>query len=286
MAAKETICNLVKDTIDIKKEMPARQNSTGRSAKEASFDDIVTIMNKLDVIDHDIAFLVEDVSRVPPIAPESGTMMALMEELTKMKNVMNHLRNMVLELRQENSHYTSWPNLQRTSPGFWEMNGQEACPSEQAAGPSNTASEQQEATLAEVAAKDAEKRYTLVKPKKKKETVPRNTKKKKTLPKGTAEGSESFQSGPMNYKVVLTYVHPDATTESVKKYITDKGIEPLNVEEKSSPEWDTKRFVVKMPADSQETVMTPAFWPKKIAFKRWFDRRSNRASPNDNGAEN
>ena len=240
---------------------------------EASFDDIMIAMNKLDAVEHEIIFLVDDVSKVPAMAPESGTMIAVVEEMTAMKNEMKHLQDMVIELRQQMLYYE-----QKLTSGLWDSDERETIPKKPAPVSTNTKPKQQRPTMAEVVTAEVdEAAFTLVKSKRRES----KKKKRKALPKGTTEGSESFQSGKTDYKVVLTYIHPDTTTDSVKEYIADKGINALDIEDKSSADWNTKRFVVKLPADSLETVMTPAFWPKNIVFNRWFDRPSRSAPKND-----
>jgi hypothetical protein len=65
--------------------MANRQNTSTRSAKEATLDDIVAIIKKIDKVEHSLMFAVDDVTRVPSLNPESGTSMLLMEEMAAMK---------------------------------------------------------------------------------------------------------------------------------------------------------------------------------------------------------
>ncbi|ELT97470.1 hypothetical protein CAPTEDRAFT_193430 [Capitella teleta] len=98
--------------------------------------------------------------------------------------------------------------------------------------------------------------------------------KKQKTSQGTADNSDQFLSGPKTVKVVLTRAHPDSTVDGLKNYIKTKGkeqnIEDIKVEDLSSPEWETKRFVVTLSAQAQDVVMNTDFWPKGIQFGKWW----------------
>ena len=103
------------------------------------------VMNKLDTVEHEIVFLVDDVSKVPAMAPESGTMIAVVEEMTAMKNEMKHLQDMVIELRQQMLYHE-----QKLTSGFWDSDERETIPKEPTPVSSNTKPKQQRPTMAEV----------------------------------------------------------------------------------------------------------------------------------------
>ncbi|ELU12720.1 hypothetical protein CAPTEDRAFT_213513 [Capitella teleta] len=93
-AAKDLLCTKAhvhaKD-VSITYEMANRQNTGTRSAKEATRDDIVAIIEKIDKVEHSLMFAVDDVTRVLSLNPESGTSMLLMEEMAATKKEMHKM---------------------------------------------------------------------------------------------------------------------------------------------------------------------------------------------------
>ncbi|ELU13990.1 hypothetical protein CAPTEDRAFT_211930 [Capitella teleta] len=103
-AAKDLLCTKAhvhaKD-VNIDSEMANRQNTSTRSAKEATRDDIVAIIKKIDKVEHSLMFAVDDVTRVPSLNPESGTSMLLMEEMAAMKKEMHTMYDSMTRMREE-----------------------------------------------------------------------------------------------------------------------------------------------------------------------------------------
>ncbi|ELU18280.1 hypothetical protein CAPTEDRAFT_185761 [Capitella teleta] len=134
-------------------------------------------------------------------------------------------------------------------------------------------------TMAEVAAMGYEnKGFKVLKKQQEKESKTKLEKKrykKQKTSQGTANNSDQFLSGPKTVKVVLTRAHPDSPVDGLKNYIKTKGkeqnIEDIKVEDLSSPEWETKCFVVSLSAEAQGVVMNTDFWPKGIQFGKWAD---------------
>ncbi|ELU11882.1 hypothetical protein CAPTEDRAFT_192908 [Capitella teleta] len=207
-AAKDLLCakaHVHAKDVNIDSEMANRQNTSTRSAKEATLDDTVGIIQKIDKVEHSLMFVVDDVTRVLSLNPESGTSMLLIEEMAAMKK-----RNAQNDQAEETATKESKTKLEK-------------------------------------------KRY-----------------KKQKTSQGTADNSDQFLSGPKTVKVALTRAHPDSTVDGLKNYIKTKGkeqnIEDIKVEDRSSPEWKTKRFVVTLSAEAQDVVMNTDFWPKGIQF--------------------
>ena len=95
--AKDELCVAVKEgctDVSITNENAKRHNSVARSAKEATVDDILSIMQKLDLGTCPLTFLVDDVSRVPTCSPESGTLMNITREMSTLKREMSVLQKL------------------------------------------------------------------------------------------------------------------------------------------------------------------------------------------------
>jgi hypothetical protein len=260
----------------------------------------MTIMQKIDASSCDILFLVEDVSRVPACAPESGTLMIMTRELTSLKREMMEMQGMMANMQNEMMRQQVTFPCQETmvkqlqsrpvdqeimtmyKPPCEEPDAE--FPALEAAATHPDARKKQPAMAEIVAAACADgKGFTsMVKPRKPQaKTQP---KKKRTRLTGTGEdASGQLTPGPNTFKMVLTYVNPEITCESLTKYIKEKDggkVSPLEVKDHSSSEWETKRFVVKFHCSALDIVTEPAFWPRKIRFDRRFDRpRRRKDSP-------
>lgn len=98
--------------------------------------------------------------------------------------------------------------------------------------------------------------------------------KQRATPKGTGNESQQLLSGSTTFKVVITNVHESVTTEALNAFFQEKNIDPPSqIEDLSSPEWNTKRFVLTLPLAANDNVMDASFWPKGIIYKKWFARR-------------
>ena len=99
--------------------------------------------------------------------------------------------------------------------------------------------------------------------------------KKKTSQGGTSESSEILTAGPEKFMVQITNVNSNLDEGKINEYLVSKGIENATVENTSSENWSTKRFLITLSYQNYSTVMAPEFWPKRIYFKRWFPARKN-----------
>ena len=113
--------------------MPKRNNSVARTAKEATIDDILSIMQKLNLGTCVLTFLVDDVSRVPTCTPESGTLMtitremsSLKQEMTVMQEAMAGMQGELLRLQgiisKQESSIMQLMNHPVEQEVFWDMN--------------------------------------------------------------------------------------------------------------------------------------------------------------------
>ena len=92
---------------------------------------------------------------------------------------------------------------------------------------------------------------------------------------GTGE-SNVLKSGPETFQVSINNVNAALDESKIKDYVSGKGLTAQNIEDTSSAEWNTKRFLLTFGYDDYEAVMCPEFWPKKIYFRRWFPARAKR----------
>ena len=333
IAAKEELCEVMKEVcvdVDITNELPKRNNSTLRTAREASIEDILSIMQKLDANGSGtrLSYLVEDVSQVPASSPESGTLMCLTEELAGCRREILQMQQAIASMRSDMLHQHSiarshdaaiqdlieqserdrWepyqqPQQQRYEECFLTIDSEQTARKETQLDPmvrtkqpnknhsgsapelGTDASRPAKATMADMAANLATDEEGFTEVKKDRKNADEKKKRRRQRARGTAEGAEGLQSGPKSFKVVLTYVNPDTTTETLRQYIAAKGVQPLDVEDKSSPDWDTKRFIVKLGNTAYEKVMDPSFWPQRIVFDRWFDSRKSSTAKQNGGAK-
>ena len=107
-----------------------------------------------------------------------------------------------------------------------------------------------------------------------------NGKSKKHASMGGTSDSGTLRAGPNTFQIQVTNVNSDLSDDDIKAYLSSKSVEPVKIEDKTSPGWETKRFLLTLPFDNFENVMSPEFWPKKIYFKRWFPAKAAKINPN------
>ena len=93
---------------------------------------------------------------------------------------------------------------------------------------------------------------------------------------GTADNNR-LRAGPKVIQLQITNVNSEMTEKDIEDYITSTGDQTVaaeKVEDMSSPNWDTKRFVLTFKIEHREAVTAPGFWPKDIYFKRWFKAKN------------
>ena len=306
--AKRMLCEAVtKVGIDPGNAASARQNSQNRSAKEAAADDILDIFQKIDgkAEEDVIKFYVEDISKLPPAAPEAGgNMMTMFEAISKQASQLQQLQDSVAEMNKtvmknsedirgitsrnyaratvEGQNVAEWPSVGATAAGVRPTEQRPpGIPRKNA--PSrkmSTRDVSDEEKLAE-AIKDIEvpstsdDGFTVVQNKKKKPKE--GLTKLRQRPKcGAASGGRTF-AGPDVFHVQLTNVHASVDEDALKDFINGKdgGIELKEIKDASSAGWDTKRFIVSFDIKNLETVLKEDFWPERIYYKRWYTPRGS-----------
>ena len=90
--------------------------------------------------------------------------------------------------------------------------------------------------------------------------------------KGTAETAEALASGPESFHIQLTNVSPKITKDRIAEYIKEKDDSVVidEIQDTSSEGWETKRFLLSMNTEFFDVLMNDQFWPKGIYYKQWF----------------
>ena len=66
------------------------------------------------------------------------------------------------------------------------------------------------------------------------------------------------------------------TTGEIEQYIkAQEDIDPLEIEDTSSEQFYTKRFLITFKIQDYDKVMADTFWPDRIYFKQWYPARQN-----------
>ena len=95
--------------------------------------------------------------------------------------------------------------------------------------------------------------------------------------KGETSHSDILKGGPETFQVQITNVNSALDAEKIREYITSKDVDVTKVEDTSSNDWDTKRFLLTFDYSVYDKVMESEFWPKRIFFRRWFPARVKKA---------
>ena len=93
---------------------------------------------------------------------------------------------------------------------------------------------------------------------------------------GGSDDSNILKSGPDTFQVTITNVNNSLDETKIKDYVGSKGIEAKNIEDTSSTDWSTKRFLLTFSFEHYEQVMAKEFWPKRIYYRRWFPARTKK----------
>ena len=227
-------------------------------------------------------FLVDDVSRIPATSPEAGgSLMVMMEEMASLKREVRELQHVTTNVHTEvQKHDREITSLKRTDHGTPPKHVSPHCKisAESAAAQQQTIWDEDvpsqnvpiaKPTMAEVLASSEGEFIEIKKKKKARKPRPQRI-------QGTADATGGLKAGPNTFKVQLTNVHSSVTENNLREYIKEKNqeITILNIEDKTSEGWDTKRLIVTFDAEQQGRVMEPSFWPPNIFFRRWFSPRS------------
>lgn len=286
---------------DMLGEIPERKDSKTRTAKEAYTDDLLNAFNALDECNDLPSFVVSanELHLVPRIHPEEIEMVSMAERLGAVEQTLAMMNEKMKLMAQFGSHVnqeceSTWPKLPaygNGSDGNRSQENEQICPNASMAsapgmrppsspsrqaqgrrGPTEdvrrqAASQQQPGSrsMAQVAAAIGDGDFTEVKKK-----PPRKRGKE-----GTSSGARSFKAGSDKFTVQITNVNPSVGSDDIKAYIKDMGVDSQEAEVKdtSTDGWPTKRYLITLPRDVFDKVMSPEFWPPKVYFSQFFAAR-------------
>ena len=291
-SAKQVMYEDIKD-LDLLISNVTRHNSATRSAKEAELDDIILVFHKIDGDDsfNMPRLLVEDITKLPPAAPESGAcVMTLMDSMAKIQRDMQQLQQSMGTMRTEvTSHGEAIMNMQRvtnsdpTAPSYARAASAEYQPS--TAGPSTSQRNPQGITISPDTVADAIRKvagdHSSVRSSQKPQgginlaAGPSRSRDQSRGKVGTSTNNGGLKAGPKEFQVQITNVNQEITENEIRDYIkgVDNDIVINSIKDTSSEGWQTKRFLLTFDTTHYDNVMSSSFWPSKIYFKQWFPAR-------------
>ena len=284
------------DLRDIKE---TRQNTSSRTAREKEFEDIMSIMKMIDESeDFEVRFFAEDLTKVPPSASESaGSMLSILEAMSKQNSRLDELQNTIIEMRNEiesnkrtirrleekpqsgvfssTSKQTSNTSVNtKTRGNLYNEVLKSSIPAVQVQGDTSEVDSDVNSEadgFTKVMGRNAKRKQL---------QDLRKSEKPKAKPKqGTAGLSDLLCAGPETVFIQLTNVKPTVKDEDIVKYIQTKSegsAKEVSLKDTSSEGWSTKRFLVEFKAENQELVTGDDFWPGTIYFKRWYPMKPRR----------
>ena len=90
----------------------------------------------------------------------------------------------------------------------------------------------------------------------------------------------AFKAVPRRHECVVFNAPQGCTTDTVKSYIVDNGVDVLDIKRLSQEEWDTQTFYISVRYDDLSKVSDADFWPEHIGYRRYYKKRR---TINDNG---
>ena len=285
--------------VEIDQLAGARQNSHNRMAKEAEADDILDIFQKFDGSEDsaNIKFYIDDVSKLPPAAPEAGgNMMSMFEAIARQAAQLQALQDAVAKVTDMAQNNTT--NIQKmttrsyasaTMGGIQRKDARNPALSVAGSsyhgskdGPGSKASggRSEEVQLAEswrdIQVPLQDDGFTTVQPyRRNKQDQSIKIKPRPKANCGAGGGTGQTFAGPDTFYVQVTNVNSSVKDTDLKEFIEGKNedIEIKEIKDTSSTGWDTKRFLLTFAIKDLEKVMKNEFWPEKIYFRSWYKSR-------------
>jgi hypothetical protein len=292
--AKDVILNQAKKMdIDVKDIDVRRQDSSTRSAKEAETDDILGLYTKMISVNQRKAprFCCDDVSCLPPTAPEAGgSLLSLFEVMAKQQRQLLQMESAMASLQAN-----VMKNTEKLA-GMVPTYAAAVCPGESgktsvttpsisyfkavegAPGTSRINQEMVSAALQQVTEGAAGFNAVHGNGKRQLKGTGKLTARPRKPPQaGAADDNGSLSSGPEVFHVQLTNVSPKITEDEITQYITEKNdkLDINEIKDTSSEGWETKRFCLTFNMEFFDEIMNDQFWPKGIYYKQWYRIKSS-----------
>ena len=90
------------------------------------------------------------------------------------------------------------------------------------------------------------------------------------------DGEHPFKAIPRRHAFVVFNVPHDCSVDTIKSYISDNGVQVLDIRRLSKEEGNNQSFCITVIHVKEPTVSDPEFWPKiYIGYRRFFKKRIN-----------
>ena len=89
------------------------------------------------------------------------------------------------------------------------------------------------------------------------------------------DGEHPSKAIPRRHDFVVFNVPQDCSVDTIKSYISDNGVQVLDISRLSKEEWNNQSFCVTVLHVKEPTVSDPEFWPEDIGYRRFFKKRIN-----------
>ena len=87
------------------------------------------------------------------------------------------------------------------------------------------------------------------------------------------DGVHPFKAIPRRHDFVVFNVPQYCSVETSKSYISDNGVQVLDIRRLSKEEWNNQSFCVTVLHVNEPTVSDLEFWPEDIGYRRFFKKR-------------
>ena len=104
-----------------------------------------------------------------------------------------------------------------------------------------------------------------------------NARRKKAIA-GTAAWYGTLRGDPPNRDVYIYRVHMEATIEDLRKFAISQDLTIKKLSDISNPEYDTKSYILTVPATQLDKSLNPDTWPEGICVRRYFPPRNKAAT--------
>ena len=94
----------------------------------------------------------------------------------------------------------------------------------------------------------------------------------------------TLKANPRRHEFVVSNTPKGCAPETVKEYITDNGVNVMDIRRLSKEEWDTQSFHVSVSYGDKVKVADLDFWPEDIGYRLFFKKR--RTPEINNGSTN
>ena len=89
------------------------------------------------------------------------------------------------------------------------------------------------------------------------------------------DGEYPFKEIPRRHDFMVFNVPQDCSVDTIKSYISDNGVQVLDIRKFSKEEWNNQSFCVTVIHVKEPIVADPEFWPEDIGYRRFFKKRIN-----------